>query len=101
MASFDVLAVPSLWYDFPLVIQDAMAAGAPVLASNLGGMAEAVADGTNGFLFEPGDAAALAAHLTRLVRKPALVGQLRQGIPPVKTIQVNADELSGIYASLR
>lgn len=101
MASFDVLAVPSLWYDFPLVIQDAMAAGAPVVATNLGGMAEAVTDGVNGFLFEPGDAAALAAHLVRLVREPALVDRLRQAVPPVKSIQTNADELGGIYTSLR
>lgn len=49
MATFDVLVVPSLWYDFPLVIQDALAAGAPVVATNLGGMAEAVKDGVNGF----------------------------------------------------
>lgn len=101
MATFDVLVVPSLWYDFPLVIQDALAAGAPVVATNLGGMAEAVKDGVNGFLFEPGDAAMLATHLARLVREPSIVDELRKGIPPVKTVQANADELGAIYASLR
>ena len=100
-AGFDVLIVPSLWYDFPLVIQDALAAGSPVVATNLGGMAEAVRDGVNGFLFEPGDATMLAAHLARLVREPAIVDELRKGIPPVKTVQANADELDAIYASLR
>lgn len=100
MATFDVLVVPSLWYDFPLVIQDAMAAGAPVVATNLGGMAEAVSHGDNGLLFEPGDAVTLAAHLARLVREPDLVEQLRRAIPPVKTIQANVDELTGVYAAL-
>jgi glycosyltransferase involved in cell wall biosynthesis len=36
----DVLAVPSLWYDFPLVIYEAFATQTPVIATNLGGMAE-------------------------------------------------------------
>jgi glycosyltransferase involved in cell wall biosynthesis len=77
-----------------------MASGAPVVATNLGGMAEAVTDGVNGLLFERGDAAALAAHLARLVRESGLVEQLRQGIPSVKTIEANADELGRLYASL-
>src|SRR5258708_38613706 len=59
---FDVLVVPSLWYENnPLVIQEAFAAGRPVVASRLGGMAEFVTHGLNGLLFEPGDPASLAA----------------------------------------
>jgi glycosyltransferase involved in cell wall biosynthesis len=100
LASFDVLIVPSLWYDFPLVIQEAMATRTPVVATNLGGMAEAVTDGRNGLLFEAGDARGLAGHLTRLTQDARLLGRLAEDIPPVKTIETNVAELSGVYRSL-
>ena len=50
----DVLVVPSLWIEnAPFIIREAFAAGAPVIASNLGGMAEMVKDGVDGFCFRP------------------------------------------------
>ncbi len=49
--SFDVLAVPSLWYDFPLVLHEAFATRTSVIATNLGGLAESVLHDRNGLLF--------------------------------------------------
>lgn len=58
------LVFPSEWYEgFPVAIAEAFACGVPVLAARLGAMAEVVTDGRNGRLFEPGDAAGLAALL--------------------------------------
>ncbi|MGD9715345.1 MAG: glycosyltransferase family 4 protein [Thermomicrobiales bacterium] len=58
------LVVPSLLYEnFPMTIVEAFASGLPVLASNLGAMAEIVDDGRTGLLFEPGNAADLAAKV--------------------------------------
>ncbi|MFH1632264.1 MAG: glycosyltransferase [bacterium] len=52
----DALVVPSLCYEnSPTVIYEALQAGVPVLASNIGGVGELVQDGKNGFLFIPGD----------------------------------------------
>ena len=63
----DVLVVPSIWYEnTPLVIYSAMAAGCPVIATNLGGMSEAVDHHVNGLLFEIGNVEQLAAHIQTL-----------------------------------
>ena len=99
-ASIDVLVVPSLWYDFPLVIREAFASDTPVIATNLGGMAEAVEHEVNGLLFERDDAEDLARQLGRIVNEPKLLEQLRAGLPPVKSIAEEVGELQTIYYSL-
>jgi glycosyltransferase involved in cell wall biosynthesis len=56
LAEVDALIVPSLWFEnSPLTIHEALLAGVPVIASNIGGMAEYVTDGKTGLLFEVGD----------------------------------------------
>jgi len=100
-AGIDVLVVPSVWYEnSPNVILEAFATGTPVVVSGLGGMAELVTDGVNGFQFEPGDAQDLARVLQRFVDQPDLAETLRQGMLPVKTVQEEVEELLHIYASL-
>lgn len=56
---------------FPRSILEAMRAGLPVVASDVGGVGEAVVDGHTGTLVPPGDADALAAALNGLLREPA------------------------------
>jgi glycosyltransferase involved in cell wall biosynthesis len=60
-----------------LVNLEGLAAGLPVVASRVGGIPEYVEDGHTGFLFPPGDDAALADCLARLRDDPAL--RLRLG----------------------
>lgn len=62
--SADAVVMPSRWEGFGLVAVEAMRAGVPVIASNVGGLAEIVVDGKTGMLIEPGD----SASLTRAVR---------------------------------
>jgi glycosyltransferase involved in cell wall biosynthesis len=57
---------------FPRSILEAMRAGLPVVASDVGGVRESVADGLNGTLTQPHDVGALAAALTRLLADPHL-----------------------------
>jgi glycosyltransferase involved in cell wall biosynthesis len=58
------LIMPSLWYEtFGLTMIEAFACGKPVIASNLGAMAELVEDGKTGLLFEPCNADDLAEKL--------------------------------------
>ena len=69
LARADLLVVPSLWFENrPLVLMEAMGAGVPVVVTGLGGMAELVEEGVNGWTFPMGDAAALAAVLSERVR---------------------------------
>jgi glycosyltransferase involved in cell wall biosynthesis len=65
--------VPSAWAEpFGLVAVEAMQAGRPVIASAAGGLADIVVDGETGLLTPPGDPAALAAALRRLLADEAL-----------------------------
>jgi glycosyltransferase involved in cell wall biosynthesis len=54
----------------PYTVLEAMAAGVPVAATRVGGVPEQVVDGETGFLFEPGDPAAAAAAVERILADP-------------------------------
>lgn len=100
-SNIDVLVVPSIWYEnAPLVIQEAFAAGTPVIATNLGGMAEMISHEVNGLLFERGNADDLARQLRRVIEEPGLLERLKAGIPKVKTIEEEVGELEKIYDEL-
>lgn len=61
------LVFPSVWYEGqPLTVYEALALGTPVIVSDLCAGREAVRDGDNGLWFKSGDAASLAAAITRL-----------------------------------
>lgn len=101
LAQIDVLVVPSLWYENnPLVIQEAFATKTPVIAAKLGGMSEFVEHETNGLLFERGNVNDLARQLRRAIIQPGLLERLRDGIPPVKTIDQEMAELTRIYSDV-
>jgi glycosyltransferase involved in cell wall biosynthesis len=85
-AGIDVLIVPSLWYDYPLVVLEAFATGTPVIVTDVGSMREFVEHESNGLLFERGNIRALADALRRCVEVPGLLGKLSAGIGPVRTI---------------
>ncbi len=102
MAAVDWVVVPSVWWEnSPLVIQEAFAAGRPVICGDIGGMAEKVEDGVNGLHFRVGDAESLAATIRRAVTTPGLWDHLREGIPPVHSMADHAAVLASAYESLR
>jgi len=72
LADADVFVLPSRSEGHPVSVLEAMAAGVPVVASRVGGVAEQVADGETGLLVAPGDPAELAAALRRLAADPSL-----------------------------
>jgi glycosyltransferase involved in cell wall biosynthesis len=61
------------------VVTEAMAVGTPVIGSRCGGIAEQIVDGRSGLLFNPGDAAELAAALDRLLSDSSLHQNLASG----------------------
>lgn len=100
LATIDVLIVPSLWVEnSPLTIHEAFQCGVPVVATDLGGMAELLADG-GGLTFRRGDAADLARTILRLVEEDGLLDRSRETIPPVKSIRQNAEEMESLYREL-
>jgi glycosyltransferase involved in cell wall biosynthesis len=66
-ASLDVLVLPSLDEGMPMTVLEAMAAGKPVVASNVGGISKAVVHGETGLLVPAGQVAALAQAISRLL----------------------------------
>jgi colanic acid/amylovoran biosynthesis glycosyltransferase len=64
--------LPSLDEGLPTVALEAMASGVPVVATNCGGICEAITDGVEGFVVPPRDTEAIAAALMRLWREPEL-----------------------------
>lgn len=83
MGDCDYVLVPSSWWEnSPLVVQEAYAAGRPVLCTGIGGLAEKVTDGVTGLHFERGD----ASDLVRAIRRaadPDLFARLGKALPPV------------------
>jgi glycosyltransferase involved in cell wall biosynthesis len=71
-AAADVVAQPSLGDQAPLAILEAMASGAAVVATRVGGIPEEVEDGVTGILVPPRDAGALGGALLRVLREPGL-----------------------------
>ncbi len=76
LAQADVFVLVSEWEGLPLSILEAMRASLPVVASNVGGVIEAVNDGLTGFLVPKGDKAVLADRLARLLGDVALRWQM-------------------------
>jgi glycogen synthase len=79
LASLDVLVLPSAYEEMGSVLTEAMAAGLPVVASEVGGIPEVVRHGETGLLVPPDDLDALAAALDRLTGDPALRAELAAG----------------------
>ncbi len=93
-AKLDLLIVPSVWLEnFPIVIQEARAAGLPVVASDLGGMREAVKDGVDGALFAPGDPKALARVLESFLDHPEEIARLASRGEPPMTLEEHVERV--------
>ncbi len=78
MAAFDIFVLSSLWEGLPRVLPQAMAMGLPMVATAIDGNVEAIEDGVNGLLVLPGQPAALAQAVIRLLRDPQMAQRMGQ-----------------------
>ena len=65
LKAVDVFILPSFWEVIPLALLEAMAMKKLCIGSNIPGTTEALKNGVNGFLFEPGDPNGLASKINR------------------------------------
>ena len=73
----DIVVVPSCWGDaYPLSVIEAMSAGKPIVATDVGGIPEEFGDDDCGFLIKPNDSEALAKCLFDLVRDSEMRSRL-------------------------
>jgi glycosyltransferase involved in cell wall biosynthesis len=103
MQTVDLILVPSIWWEnSPVVIQEALRNRRLVVCSDIGGMAEKIRDGVDGFHFPVGNSTALAALLRQLAKmQPKLMKlQSTMASPPSMDYVVNRHtELYGTLIS--
>jgi glycosyltransferase involved in cell wall biosynthesis len=73
----DASILSSSWENFPHTVVEALAAGTPVISTDVGGVAEVVHDGVNGLLVPVGDVDALAGAIRRFFADDTLRARLR------------------------
>jgi glycosyltransferase involved in cell wall biosynthesis len=71
LSSADALVLPSFAEGLPVVLMEALAAGTPVICSQVAGVAELVEQGESGFVIPAGDVATLTARILELADDPA------------------------------
>jgi glycosyltransferase involved in cell wall biosynthesis len=92
----DASILSSSWENFPHTVVEALAAGTPVIATAVGGVAEVVRDGVNGLLVDPGDVEMLAAAIRRFFADAAL----REGLRAASTSSVADYAPDRVFARL-
>jgi glycosyltransferase involved in cell wall biosynthesis len=79
IADFNVAVCSSDFEGTPLSVLEYMQAGLPIVATNVGGIPDLIAEGRQGLLVDPGDPAALTASVERLLDEPGLAAALGSG----------------------
>lgn len=101
----DICVSSSLTENFPFYILECMAAGKPVVATDVGGVSEAVIDGVNGYLVPPKDPESLARAIINLIENPEETREMgfksRKIVEQRFSIEGMTEKLGEIYNSLR
>ena len=101
LAEIDVLVVPPLWEEvYGLTLREGILAGCAVLASRVGGLAQAVDEGRNGYTYSPGNVEELFSLMSNFIQDRGLAGRLGGSESRVRTIQELGRELLALYGSL-
>ena len=104
LRAFDIFVLTSLWEGLPRVIPQALATGVPVVAYNVSGIEEAIREGVNGHLVQPGavrDAAQIVADLAiDDERRRAVSVRALETFDPAFTEDGMVESLETLYSSL-
>lgn len=104
IAALDVLAIPSYWEGFPRALIEAMAAGKPAIASDVGEMPHIVRDGVTGWLVPCGDierlADAMRGCLAERTRLAAMGNQARARAVAEFSLGAHVATVQGQYDEL-
>lgn len=100
LAGADVFVLPSISEGLPLALMEAMSAGLPVVASDVGGVKEVVVDGETGLLVSPGNPESLKCSVVNLLNDPK--ERIRLGEAARKLIEKKyaLDRMCNLYAQL-
>ena len=103
LGAADVVVVPSTWEGQPLLVQEALRAGRPLVATRVGGVADLTGD-DGAVLVPPGDPGALAAAVSRVLDDPEaaarLAGAARGRAALLPTEAAAVDQVLGVYEAM-
>lgn len=100
LAAADIACVPSLMEGLSVFALEAQAAGVPVVASDVGGLPEAIADGETGILVEAGEVDPLADALNGLLDDPSRRARLGAAGPARVRARFDADTMAAATVAL-
>jgi glycosyltransferase involved in cell wall biosynthesis len=100
----DICVSSSVSENFPFYILECMAAGKPIVATNVGGVHEAVIDGVNGFLVPPKDPTSLAQAIQALINDPGRAREMgsmgRRLVEQKYSMDVTTKKLNDVYEAV-
>jgi glycosyltransferase involved in cell wall biosynthesis len=100
LAASDIYTMPSIWEGLPLALLEAMSAGKPIVASDVGGIPEALRHDEDGLLVPPEDTSALAEALGRLLTDGAQRERLATGALARARREFTIDAMTDGYESV-
>jgi len=100
LALMDVYVLPSQHESLPNAVMEAMACARPVVATAVGGVPELISDGVTGLLVPPGDPAAMANAVLRVLGAPALGAALGNAARERAVSKFSCDRLVENMAAL-
>ncbi|MBI4775905.1 MAG: glycosyltransferase [Deltaproteobacteria bacterium] len=104
MSAMDVFVLPSLWEGLPLVIGEAMAAGVPVVGTDVGGVGELVIDGETGYLIPPGQPQAIREAVESVLEQPdrtrVMVENARKHVEKLFSTSDHTSRLHDLYMEI-
>ncbi|ULA69819.1 MAG: Glycosyltransferase family 1 protein [Nitrospira sp.] len=103
LKAFDVFVLTSQWEGLPCALLEARASRIPIVATRVGGSAEAIIEGIQGTLCPAGDVRAIAGRVCQILGDERLRADLRNGaqeLPEEFTIQETVKQYQSLYTYL-
>jgi glycosyltransferase involved in cell wall biosynthesis len=97
---FDLYMLPSIWEGLPMAILEAMGAGCPIVASDVGGLRTAIESGVNGCLIPPQNPEAIADAVAELLASPATRRRYAEAAKRTFHERFSATAMTGRYEKL-
>jgi len=97
---FDIYVLPSVWEGLPMVILEAMAARCPIIATDVGGVRNVIANGLNGSIVEPRNSSVLSAEIIKLLSNKALRASYTRAAHDTVSTKFSAETMTRKYEKL-